>query len=178
MLGNIQATSIAELPDHWYVARLRPGGLGRARTNLARQDYRSFMPMRSLTRRRGSRLEPQVRPLFPGYLFVEIPPERENWRVINSTYGIARLVALEGTAPTRVPGDFMAALAACCDGDRWGPSARDLQAGTPVRVLSGPFADLPGRIEALPEADRALVLLEIMGRSVRTTLAPRDLERL
>jgi len=42
-----------------------------------------------------------------------------------------------------------------------------------VRVLAGPFADTITTIETLPDQARIGVLLELLGRKVKTTL-PRD----
>jgi len=80
--------------DAWYLAQLKPGGLDRAVVNLARQGFDSLMPVREETRRRAGRWRTIAKPLFPGYLFVKVPAGRQDWRAINATYGVSRLVAL------------------------------------------------------------------------------------
>ena len=55
-------------------------------------------------------LECQVRPLFIGYLFIEMTTARRNWASINATYGLSRLVALEARRPTPINTDIIAAL--------------------------------------------------------------------
>ncbi|MEM9474854.1 MAG: hypothetical protein AAGA71_06150 [Pseudomonadota bacterium] len=49
--------------------------------------------------------------------------------------------------------------------------------GDSVRVVAGPFANVLACVEAAPERDRVFVLLDMMGRDVRATLQPGDLER-
>mgnify|MGYP003727842695 FL=1 len=39
-----------------------------------------------------------------------------------------------------------------------------------MRVLTGPFAELVTKIEALPSAERVGVLIDLMGREVRSSL--------
>jgi len=62
------------------------------------------------------------------------------------------------------------------DGDQIRLGA-DLRAGQRVRLLSGPFADLIGKIERLDGSERVRVLLELMSTSVpiavdRTAVVP------
>lgn len=162
--------------DHWYLAQLKPGGFARAKTNLERQGFGSFMPMQVVTRTLAGRFTRATRPLFAGYLFVRIPPDRPHWRAINSTYGVARLVVLHSAFPTRVPVDLIAGLRARCDVESRLIPASDFAAGERVRIVSGPFADTIVTLEAVPDAGRAWVLLEMMGQTIRAALAPQNLE--
>ena len=162
----------------WYVLQLKPGGLDRAQTNLARQRVQSFMPKRRCTTRRGGRLVDVSRPLFPGYLFIEVGRDAPAWRSINATYGVAKAVCLDPGRPVQIPGALIGALKAAssaegeyvCDPDPFLP-------GEAVRVVAGPFANTLARIDAAPAHDRIFVLLNMMGRDVRAALCPRDLER-
>ncbi|MGR3291347.1 MAG: transcriptional activator RfaH, partial [Paracoccaceae bacterium] len=103
--------------DHWYLVQLKPGGFERARINLARQSFVSFMPMHEVTRKKLNRFVREICPLFAGYLFVRIPPDKPHWRAINCTYGVAHLVALHVGIPTRVPAALIAGLRARCDAE-------------------------------------------------------------
>lgn len=164
--------------EDWYLARLKPGGLRRARENLARQGVTFFCPMRLRTLREKGRLVTASRPLFPGYLFVQVPPGSVSWRSVNATYGVSQVVCLEPGKPSRVPGGIMATLLASETSDATDIGADLFRPGEDVRVVVGPFADLVARVEAAPERDRIFVLLDIMGRTVRTQLRGVDLERL
>ena len=163
--------------DPWYLAQLKPGGFKTAVTNLARQGYESFMPLREETRRRAERWDTRLRPLFPGYLFVKVPDDRRQWRAINSTYGVSRLVALDAGRPTQVCPDLIAAMQAQVleDGKLQPPA--EFAVGDEVRVVSGPLVDKLAEIEAIPEQGRIYVLLELMGRYTKVVLAANDVER-
>lgn len=163
-------------PKAWYIARLKPTSLSRAEINLHRQGYPTFMPRRQVGERRNGKIRQVIRPLFPGYLFVQIDRDRQHWKAINNTYGVARIVALDRITPSQVPEPLMAGLFARCDGDSWRPEAEALAPGTPVRLAAGAFAGTLARIATFPEADRVYVLLDMMGQSVRTRVAVRDLE--
>ncbi|MRU15666.1 transcriptional activator RfaH [Roseovarius sp. A21] len=163
--------------EPWYLAQLKPGGFERAVTNLARQGYESFMPMREETRRRAERWDTKLRPLFPGYLFVKVPDDRQQWRSINATYGVSRLVALDAGRPTQVAPELIAALQArVLEDGKLKPTA-EFDVGDKVRVVSGPLADKLAEIESVPEQGRIYVLLELMGRYTKAVLSTTDVER-
>lgn len=156
--------------------QLRPGGLDRAKTNLTRQNVASFMPMRTRTQRRANRLMDVKRPLFPGYLFIEVDPEAVRWRSINSTYGVAKAVSLTDGRPTPVPSELMARIRSLHEQGSDATSFDHFVVGERVRVVSGPFAEFEAQIEAVPEKDRIYVLLDMMGREVRTEVKAADVE--
>lgn len=167
-----------DINEPWYLAQLKPGGFERAVTNLARQGYQSFMPLREETRRRGGQWDKRQRPLFPGYLFVKVPNAQQNWRSLNATYGISRIVALEAGRPTPVAPELVSELRDRMSEDGLLQPPTELKTGDQVRVVSGPFSDALAEIEAIPEQGRIYVLLELMGRYVKAELAAGDVENL
>ena len=161
---------------HWFLAQLKPNGFERAKVNLARQDFESFMPVQEISQRRRGRLSTVIRPLFPGYLFVQIPPSRRDWRAINNTYGLSRLVALQSGYPTEVPPDLMSSLRARTDIDGRLQVPDNLVAGAKVRIIDGPFAQHIAEIEAAVSGERIVLLMQLMGRLVRAKVKPDALE--
>ncbi|MDJ1007881.1 MAG: transcription termination/antitermination NusG family protein [Paracoccaceae bacterium] len=172
------ASSVPVQNGAWYALQLRPGGLERAQTNLARQGIGWLMPQRPRTTRRAGRHINVMRPLFPGYLFIERHADSPPWRTINSTYGVAKAVCLEPGRPAEVPRALIAVLkAASTEAGEYIGDPDPFRPGDDVRVTAGPFANFIARVEAVPERDRIYVLLDMMGRDVRTTIRPGDLER-
>jgi transcriptional antiterminator RfaH len=160
----------------WYLAQLKPGGFVRAVANLHRQDFSTFMPVREASIRRNGRVRPARQPLFPGYLFTQVLPDHQNWRAINSTYGVARLVSLDRGRPTPVPPAFMEELHRRTDAQGVLGAPEDLKPGDTVRIISGPFAQQIAQIEAAETKDRVILLMQLMGRVVRTQTSARQLE--
>jgi transcriptional antiterminator RfaH len=144
--------------------------------NLTRQGIDSFMPMREATRRRAGRLETRAVPLFPGYLFVELRPDLPNWRAVNSTYGVSKLVGIRGGTPTPLPSALMAALKDRTRNGIWSCTVGEFRADQDVRLIHGPFAGALARIESIPDNERIFVLLDIMGRMTRLDVSPALLE--
>ncbi|WP_089422651.1 transcription termination/antitermination protein NusG [Pseudosulfitobacter pseudonitzschiae] len=157
----------------WFVAQLRPQGLERARAHLQRQGIEVFNPeMLAVAKRAGVQRQSR-KPLFPGYIFVNFDPAVPGWSAINSTRGVARLILSDPRRPQPLPSALIAGLKQRCDkSDLLAPSI-DLDIGDRIRVLAGPFADLVTTIDTLAGPERIGILIDLMGRKVKTSL-PRD----
>jgi transcription antitermination factor NusG len=103
-----------------------------------------------------------IAPVFPGYIFVVINPERDRWRSINGTFGVAGLVSAH-QRPTPVPTGVVEAFLASVDELGLLRFDDGLQPGQPVRVVAGPFAQVLGVLQRLDAKGRVRVLLNIMG---------------
>lgn len=165
-------------PDNWFLVQLKPNTLAQATRNLSRQGIGTFMPVRDIGSRRGQQVVVRKKPIFPGYLFVNFDPKKPQWRAINSTYGVARLVTFNQGPPQPLPKSLILGLMARCDENGCFLPPDDFQAGERVRAISGPFVDFIAEIEDVPDQQRVGVLFEIMGRSVRAIMSQRDVERI
>ena len=162
--------------DKWFLVQLKPCGLRRAQENLHRQGIATLMPMHPETRRVSGSLTTTMHPLFPGYLFVSVDPEIQSWRTINNTYGVSRLVSLDGVAPSIVPPGIIDALLEESSGRESVPEPDKFQIGKPVSLVLGPFAGLAAKIASTPEDGRVFVLMEMMGQGVRAAVPLQAVE--
>lgn len=156
-------------PDHasrWYVAETLPGREGVAIQNLRRQAFRGFCPRFRKLRKHARRQDVVLVPLFPGYVFIALDPEREPWRSINGTFGIRRLIGSDGSRPRPMPEAAMEQILARCADGADGIVTRlldDPEPGRRVRIINGPFADSLASIESLDGRGRVRILLDILG---------------
>ena len=102
--------SLSFATDCWYLAQLKPNGFSKARLNLRRQNFETFMPLCRVTTRHAHKFKETLKPIFPGYLFVRFGADRSDWRKINSTLGVARLISFESSKPAFVPEKLIAGL--------------------------------------------------------------------
>ncbi len=160
----------------WYAVHTRPHAEARALENLARQGFEAWLPLYRKQRRHAGRSEQVLRPLFPRYLFVALDLDGEQWRPVLSTYGVAALVGGRD-GPLPLADEVMQGLRERADGDGHYTLARDFKAGDRVRIEAGPMRDLEGILEVEGDADRAVVMLRLLGRQVRVSLSPDEIDR-
>ncbi len=158
----------------WFLAQIKPNSHRIAERNLGRQGFQTFLPLQEETKRARGKFTTQMRPLFPGYLFVSFDVATGGWRAVNSTYGITRLVSF-GKDPTPVPADLVTTLMLRCDREGKLMSPKQLAAGDEVMMTKGPFAQFIATIESIAPDRRVWVLMDIMGGKTRVAVNADDL---
>jgi hypothetical protein len=68
------------LGEHWFVAQTLHHREKLAALHLGAQGFRSFLPRFRKTVRHARQLREVVVPVFPGYIFLILDPERDRWR--------------------------------------------------------------------------------------------------
>jgi transcriptional antiterminator RfaH len=151
--------------ERWYAVHTLPFAEARAEVQLHRQRFRTFQPKRHKTIRHARRLSTVEASFFPRYLFIVLDLGWHQWRSVNGTFGVSRLV-MRGEEPHPVPHGVVEALIAAADARGILQLGRNLQIGGPVRLLAGPFAEQLAILDHLDESGRVRVLLDILGRQV------------
>jgi transcriptional antiterminator RfaH len=160
--------------ERWFAVYCLPFGENRAQGNLENQGLRTFLPKRHKTVRHARRMTRVEAPFFPRYLFVVLDLARDQWRSVNGTFGVARLV-MSGDRPEPVPRGVVEALVASADARGILRLTEGLREGSPVRLLAGPFAEQLAILEHLDDSGRVRVLVDILGRPVSISTTARDL---
>lgn len=158
----------------WFLAQFKPNSHNIAERNLTRQGFRTFLPMQEETKRASGKFIIQMRPLFPGYVFVALDMLRGGWRAVNSTYGITRLVSF-GKEPTAVPLDLVSQLMLRCDAQGKLLPPKLLKPGDQVTLTKGPFANFVAEVEKIAPDRRVWVLMELMGGQTRVAVGANQL---
>ena len=142
-----------------------PFAEARAEHQLRRQEFRTFQPKRHKTIRHARKLNTVEAPFFPRYLFIVLDLGRHQWRSVNGTIGVSRLVMC-ADRPNPVPHGVVEALVEAADARGILQVDRKLQLGGSVRLVAGPFAEQIAILKKLDDAGRVQVLLHILGRQV------------
>ena len=88
--------------ERWYVVRTQPQCEAQATKQLANQDFRVFFPRYLKNCRHARKVETMRAALFPQYLFTILDLGTDQWRSINGTLGVHRLL-MSGGDPQPVP---------------------------------------------------------------------------
>jgi transcription elongation factor/antiterminator RfaH len=163
----------------WYVVHTKPREEEKAVWHLENQGFRCFMPRIRTIKKHARRISPRLAPLFPDYVFVRFKLEFAQWRAINGTRGVVRLLT-NGNVPLPVPSGVVEAIITKCDQQ----SVVSLTAigvfakGLKVRVRGGTFAGQTAKInEVLAEGqDRVRVLLTLLGAEAELQLPSYAIE--
>jgi transcriptional antiterminator RfaH len=160
---------------NWYLIYTKPQKELVARENLERQGYEIYLPMARLRRRRMGKGVTRIEPLFPRYIFIKLDTKTDNWSPIRSTLGVSNLVKF-GMYPSAVPEVLIELLCERCDEE----GIQDIvpgeyKEGEAIRVLEGPMTGLEGVFLAKTSTDRVMVLLDIVGKHTRVSMATEKL---
>lgn len=161
--------------NHWYLIQFKPNSNRLAERNLHRQGFETFLPMQKITRRKASRFVSDLKPLFPGYMFVSVNSELAPWRSINSTIGVSKLVSFEGK-PKPLPLQLISGLMLRCDASGVLLSPKSLRAGDSVEMLTGPFANFIATVDTIDPEKRIWVLMDFMGQKTRMQVTADQLQ--
>lgn len=162
MIKSYLLTMVKNLP--WYLVQCKPNAVHVATRNLENQNFTTFLPLQESTTRKGDAFKQHIRPLFPGYLFVQLNPDEGPWHQVNNTRGVTRLVRL-CSEPSVVPNNIVAALMARCGENGVLHETHQLQAGDKAQITRGPFSGFIATVGNSEPNDRIHVLLNIMGQS-------------
>ena len=158
----------------WFAVNTHPAAEAKATANLTRQGWATFYPRTLKTIRHSRRIRTELRPFFPGYVFVALDPLRDAWRAVDSTYGVRHLVR-QGDSPSPLPRGIVEGLQAMMAEDGRIVFTSTLVQGDKVRFLAGPFAEMIGSLERLDANGRVLVLLDLLGRPTHVQARAADL---
>ena len=155
--------------QHWYVIQVKPNSERIACRHLQNQKFDVFAPQQKITKRQGTQFKTLLKPLFPGYMFVQFDAEHQNWRKINATHGVSRLITLDGKLTPIAPG-CVDTIAECCDeaGAFQPPSVAS--EGLSVELTTGPFAGFIGKITEVQDDQRVWLLLDVLGQRTRVNV--------
>lgn len=163
-------------PSHssstWVVVTTHPHREGFAIENLKRQKYNVYCPMMIKRIKHARRAYDALRPLFPGYVFVQTTANR--CRPILGTYGIRSMVC-NGDVPSFLPAGFIESMKAReINGAIWKPET-PFAPGQTVTIVGGQFDGLVGQIIEIRERDRILLLLDLLNRCTKVHIDARML---
>jgi transcription termination/antitermination protein NusG len=142
----------------WYAAYTLPRHEKAVADRLIQQKVESYLPLYSAVRFWNHRRMEVELPLFPGYVFVKMFLA-DRGRIL-SRPGIIRLVSFSGS-PAVLPDEEMERLQSSLMIWKARPYPF-LTAGKQVRIKSGPFAGLEGKILRRKGKIRLLVTLELI----------------
>lgn len=157
----------------WYVCQTKSREEQSAEVNLRKQGYETYLPQILTDRRKNE--HKATEPLFPGYLFVNLSNETDDWRPIQSTRGVISLVKF-GDIPAPIPLDIINALKEVENELGINQSFKtEYIKGDKVRMLNKPFEFIEAIIDTVAN-ERIFLIMDMMSSKTRVEVGYRDIE--
>ncbi len=147
----------------------------KAKQNLKTQGVKTFLPLVEITSRTKGLFKKELKPLFPNYIFLSFDKSLFEWRKINNTRGIRKLLVVSNQ-PQAIPDEFIEELQLRCDKNEKIIAGELVTGGDKVEVINGPFAKMVGTIEHLDSINRVILMLDLMGQKTRATVETADIK--
>jgi transcription antitermination factor NusG len=142
---------------------------------LRRKGVETFLPSIKRLSRWKDRSKLVDFPLFPGYLFVHLPPGPEKVLDILRTRGVVTFVSLVPGCPTPVSSDEIGSLRLLIESGQEFDIYPQLKKGARVRVKSGPLKGAVGAIASKEGQSLFVVNIDILGRSIGVRIYSDDI---
>lgn len=156
---------------NWFAVYTKPRQEQIALENLQRQGFDCFLPMAINPYQRRSQKKLRIEALFPRYLFLNAVADQQSLGPVRSTRGVCTLVRF-GMDLAHIPETIIRAIRSRCDTNtglvRLDPVP--VMPGDKVKVFDGPLAGVSGLFQACSGEQRALLLIEFMGRQTRVVV--------
>jgi transcription antitermination factor NusG len=154
----------------WYALRVRPQCEKQVSMALHGKGYDEFLPTYRSRRRWSDRFKDIELPLFPGYVFSRFNVHKR--LPVLTTPGVLHIVGI-GPSPAPVAESEIEALQAVAASGLQACPWPFLEVGQRVRLEEGPLRGLHGVLEQVDDANRLVVSVTLLRRSVAVQIDRR-----
>ena len=157
----------------WYAVSTRSRHEYKANSGLLQKGIITFLPEMEVWSKRKDRKKKIFVPLFPGYLFVEVPLlDNEKKLFILKTFGVVRILGKkENTEPLPVPDNKIEAIQRLLSKKVEIFSLQFPAVGEPAKIVDGPFTGIEGIVISSDiNKELFVVSIELLQRAVAIKL--------
>ena len=175
------------MDKQWYVVNTYSGHENKVKEKLEMRSesmdmkdyiFRVIVPEEKIVEEKDGVTKEKVKKLFPGYILVEMVMSDEAWYVVRNTPGVTGFIGSsgKGAKPTPLqPYEVDNIL------NNMGMSRLDmnkeLEVGSKVRIISGPFSGMFGTIDSVDTATQKIMLLvDLFGQETSVEVGMSEIE--
>ena len=175
------------MDKQWYVVNTYSGHENKVKEKLDMrsqsmdmQDYifRVIVPEETIVEEKDGVTKEKTKKLFPGYILVEMVMSDEAWYVVRNTPGVTGFIGSsgKGAKPTPLqPYEVDRIL------NNMGMSRLDvnkeLEVGAKVKIISGPFSGMIGKIDSLDLPNQKVnLLVDLFGQETSVEVGLSEIE--
>ncbi|HAM51338.1 MAG TPA: transcriptional antiterminator [Nitrospiraceae bacterium] len=161
---------------NWYALYVKSRHEFVTHGELLKKGLEAFLPASRRLRQWKDRKKWIDFPIFPGYLFVHIPPHPEAFLNVLKTRGAINLLSTQPGYPTPIPPEEIDSLKLLIESGTELNVFPSLKEGAKVRVKRGPLTGAEGTVTKKNDQYIFLVTIELLGRSVGVNIYADDIE--
>ncbi len=128
----------------WYAVYVKSRHEFRVHELLTKTGIEAFLPAVQMLRRWKDRKKLVIFPLFPGYMFVHIPEQKDHMLAVLKTHGVVRFLSAKPGKPAQVPNVQINSLKTLMESKTPVEPYPYLREGQRVRIKNGSLAGVEG----------------------------------
>jgi transcription antitermination factor NusG len=161
---------------NWYALYVKSRHEFVVSGELHRKGVETYLPSVTKLRQWKDRKKQVEVPLFPGYLFVHIAPDPEEFSKVIKTRGTVTFISLNPGHPTPLSPEEVSSLKILLESGEEVDIYPQLKEGAPVRVRRGVLKGAEGILAKKHDQSVFVVSIELLGRSVGVKIYADDVE--
>ena len=161
-------------PEEWFAFRVRPRHEKSVSLALRERGCSEFLPLIREKRLWANRLRHVDLPLFPGYIFCQVP--RFSLLPVLSTPGVVDVVRA-GSSPIAANRDEIDSLRLAVSSQIPMERCNYIEVGETVQIIEGPLTGLRGILVNIRKSQRLVLSVSLLCRSVLIEIDPEWVAR-
>ena len=152
---------------YWYLIKTKSRQEEIAMLNLENQNFHVYCPY-ALIRNKNLAL-------FPGYIFIQLDKNNQNWSPINSTKGVLHFVRF-GLNYAKIPDNIIEFIKANQKNtEEKFKNINKFKRGDKVQITDGVFKNCIAIFESFRPDERVVLLLNLLGQQQNITIKQESL---
>ena len=147
---------------------------------IQQKIFRVIVPEQTVTEFKDGVKKEKIKKMFPGYVLVEMIMDDEIWFVVRNTQGVTGFIGSSGKGAKPIPllPDEVERILNNMGMSRMDLS-KDLVEGKKVKIVSGPFKDMIGKIDSFDmEKKKVNLLLDLFGQETSVEANLSEIENI
>ena len=175
------------MDKQWYVVNTYSGHENKVKEKLEMRaqsmdmkDYifRVIVPEQKIIEEKDGQTKEKIKKMFPGYILVEMVMSDEAWYVVRNTPGVTGFIGSsgKGAKPTPLQPYKVDNILNNMGMSRLDVN-KELEVGSKVKIVSGPFSGMFGTIDSVDAANQKIMLLvDLFGQETSVEVGMSEIE--
>ena len=175
------------MDKQWYVVNTYSGHENKVKEKLEMRSesmdmkdyiFRVIVPEQKVVEEKDGVTKEKIKKLFPGYILVEMVMSDEAWYVVRNTPGVTGFIGSsgKGAKPTPLQPYEVDNILNSMGMSRLDVN-KELEVGTKVKIISGPFSGMFGTIDSVDAQNQKIMLLvDLFGQETSVEVGMSEIE--